>query len=268
MVMATIETLKNEPSPDSEGSRRLRKLLEKQLAGIVPLQDEETGLWHTVLDEPDTYLEGSASSMFLYGMAEAANLKLFDVPWADCMAEAWRGIAETVEENGRVSGVSAGTGPSGSSGYQARDVGTYTWGTGAFLLAGVRRGGTQPWVAPAGCDSITIVARSVLLGDTRQVSPTSATPRSHQDACCRNTKTILHLSSQLLFPLLIRRASHRPGRSYRLFSALRGRELLSSPRLPAEISNLSICSQAGAAGGSSSLTSALNPMIAGSQIAC
>jgi unsaturated rhamnogalacturonyl hydrolase len=135
VVMATIETLKNEPSPDSEGSRRLRKLLEKQLAGIVPLQDEETGLWHTVLDEPDSYLEGSASSMFLYGMAEAANLKLFDVPWKDCMAKAWRGIAGTVEENGRVSGVSAGTGPSGSSGYQARDVGTYTWGTGAFLLA-------------------------------------------------------------------------------------------------------------------------------------
>ncbi len=136
VVMATIETLKNEPNPDSTGSRRLRKLLEKQLAGIVPLQDEATGLWRTVLDEPDTYLEGSAASMFLYGMAEATNLKLFDVPWTACMDKAWQGIAATVEESGRVSGVSAGTGPSGSSGYQAKDVGTYTWGTGAFLLAG------------------------------------------------------------------------------------------------------------------------------------
>lgn len=135
VVMATIETLKNEPNRNSQGSRRLRKLLEKQLAGIVPMQDPQSGLWHTVLDEPDTYLEGSASSMFLYGMAEAANLGLFEVPWTDCMDKAWRGIAATVEESGRVSGVSAGTGPSGSSGYQAKDVGTYTWGTGAFLLA-------------------------------------------------------------------------------------------------------------------------------------
>ena len=135
VVMATIETLKNEPNPNSPGSRRLRKLLEKQLASIVPLQDPKTGLWHTVLDEPDTYLEGSASSMFLYGMAEAANLRLFSVPWHDCMRKAWQGLAATVEPNGRVSGVSAGTGPSASAGYQARDVGTYTWGTGAFLLA-------------------------------------------------------------------------------------------------------------------------------------
>ncbi|MHB8897243.1 MAG: glycoside hydrolase family 88/105 protein [Thermoguttaceae bacterium] len=135
VVMATVETLKNEPNPDSEGSRRLRKLLEKQLAGIVPLQDEKTGLWHTVLDQPDTYLEGSASSMFLYGMAEAANLKLFAVPWTDCMGKAWRGLAATVDASGRVRGVSAGTGPSDASGYQARQTGTYTWGTGSFLLA-------------------------------------------------------------------------------------------------------------------------------------
>jgi unsaturated rhamnogalacturonyl hydrolase len=135
VVMATIETLKNEPSPESKGSRRLRKLLEKQMAGIAPLQDEETGLWRTVLDESDTYLEGSASSMYLYGMAEAANLELFGVPWTDSMRKAWQGIARTVQASGRVSGVSAGTGPSGSAGYQAKDVGTYTWGTGSFLLA-------------------------------------------------------------------------------------------------------------------------------------
>ena len=92
VVMATVETLKNEPGPDSKGSRRLKKLLLKQLAGIVPLQDPKSGLWHTVLDEPDTYLEASASNMFLYGMAEARNLGLFEVPWTDCMQRAWRGM--------------------------------------------------------------------------------------------------------------------------------------------------------------------------------
>ncbi len=47
----------------------------------------------------------------------------------------WAGLAKTVKPNGRVGGVSAGTGPSGKSGYQARKLGTFTWGTGAFLLA-------------------------------------------------------------------------------------------------------------------------------------
>ncbi len=134
VVMSCTEVLKNE-KPDSPNRRRLTEPLAKQLAGIVPLQDEETGLWRTVLDKPDTYLEGSASSMFLYGMAECRNLKLIDVPYEDTMRRAWLGLAKTIEPNGVVGGVSAGTGPSGKEGYVAREVGTYTWGTGAFLLA-------------------------------------------------------------------------------------------------------------------------------------
>ena len=68
-------------------------------------------------------------------LREAANLNLFDVPWTACMHKAWQGVAGTVQKDGRVAGVSAGTGPSGSAGYQAKEVGTYTWGTGALLLA-------------------------------------------------------------------------------------------------------------------------------------
>jgi unsaturated rhamnogalacturonyl hydrolase len=134
VVMSYTEVLKNEKA----GSRRAAGLIapfKKQLAGIVPLQNKESGLWHTVLDQPDTYQEGSASSMFLYGMAECRNLRLLDVPYVETMHKAWNGLARTIQPNGRVGGVSAGTGPSGKSGYIARKVGTYTWGTGAFLLA-------------------------------------------------------------------------------------------------------------------------------------
>ncbi len=134
VVMSYTEVLKNE-KPDSPNRKRLTEPFKKQLAGIVPLQDEKTGLWHTVLDKPDTYLEGSASSMFLYGMAESRDMKLIDVPYEDTMRRAWKGLAETVKPDGIVGGVSAGTGPSGKKGYVARKVGTYTWGTGAFLLA-------------------------------------------------------------------------------------------------------------------------------------
>jgi unsaturated rhamnogalacturonyl hydrolase len=134
VVMSYTEVLKNEKK-GSKGSARLIGPLKKQLAGISGLQDAETGLWHTVLDEPDTYLEGSASAMFLYGMLECRNLELFDVPYVDGIRKGWAGIAGTVQPNGRVGGVSAGTGPSGKSGYQAKKLGTYTWGTGAFLLA-------------------------------------------------------------------------------------------------------------------------------------
>jgi rhamnogalacturonyl hydrolase YesR len=134
VVMSYTEVLKNE-KPTSPDRQRLTEPFLKQLAGIVPLQDRKTGLWHTVLDKPDTYLEGSASSMFLYGMAECRNRNLLDIPREDTLRRAWAGLVKTIQPNGVVEGVSAGTGPSGRAGYVARKVGTYTWGTGAFLLA-------------------------------------------------------------------------------------------------------------------------------------
>jgi unsaturated rhamnogalacturonyl hydrolase len=134
VVMSYTEVLKNEKmgSRDAAG---LTAPFGKQLAGIVRLQNKDTGLWHTVLDGPDTYQEGSASSMFLYGMVECRNLKLFDVPYVETMRKAWAGLAKTIWPDGRVGGVSAGTGPSAKAGYVTREVGTYTWGTGIFLLA-------------------------------------------------------------------------------------------------------------------------------------
>jgi len=134
VVMSYTEVLKNE-KPDSPNRKRLIEPYAKQLAGIVPLQDAKTGLWHTVLNKPNTYFEGSASSMFLYGMAESRNLRLLDVPYEETMRRAWSGLAKTIKPNGIVGGVSAGTGPSGKAGYAGRKLGTYTWGTGAFLLA-------------------------------------------------------------------------------------------------------------------------------------
>lgn len=134
VVMSYTEVLKHEPA-ESAARNRLAEALARQLAGLVPLQDEKTGLWHTVLDDPETYLEASASAMFLYGMTECRNLKLIDVPYADTIRKAWVGLAAQVDAEGRVAGVSEGTGPSGKSHYAKRKVGTYTWGTGAFLLA-------------------------------------------------------------------------------------------------------------------------------------
>jgi unsaturated rhamnogalacturonyl hydrolase len=134
VVLATVEALKCE-RPGTPAYERLAVLLEKQLQGIVPLQDPKSGLWRTILDDPKSYVETSASAMFLYGMVESRNRKLIDVPWPDAIRRAWAGLAEQIDEKGRVIGVSAGTGPSGPEGYLARPAKTFTWGTGAFLQA-------------------------------------------------------------------------------------------------------------------------------------
>ena len=134
VVISLVETLKC-GKPGSEQFEELAPLLEKQLDSVAKLQDEETGLWHTVLDEPDTYPETSGSAMFLYGMAECQRLNLTQKRYPRVMEKAWAGLATQVADDGRVIGTSHGTGPNDKKGYSKRPVGTYTWGTGAFLMA-------------------------------------------------------------------------------------------------------------------------------------
>jgi len=134
VAMSYIEVLKYE-KPGSKAAGELTASFKKQLAGIAKHQDGKSGLWHTVLDQPDTYAEGSCSSMFLYSMAESRRMKLIGNSYDDVMRRAWTGLSKTIEPNGRVGQVSIGTGPSGKAGYVAKKLGTYTWGTGAFLLA-------------------------------------------------------------------------------------------------------------------------------------
>ena len=134
VVMSYTEVLKNE-KPGSPAAVRLAGAYQRQLASIVVFQDKKTGLWRTILNDPASYPEVSASAMILYGLAECRNLKLIEVSHTDTIRRAWAGLAKTVDRRGRVGGVSAGTGPSDKSGYLTRPLGTYTWGTGAFLLA-------------------------------------------------------------------------------------------------------------------------------------
>ena len=49
--------------------------------------------------------------------------------------KAWQTINSRYVKDGVVTGVSAGTGPAGTSAYRTRPVGRDTWGTGAYLLA-------------------------------------------------------------------------------------------------------------------------------------
>ncbi|MHB9080014.1 MAG: glycoside hydrolase family 88 protein [Pirellulaceae bacterium] len=134
VVLALVESLKCEP-PTSPSRSELCGLLQQQLASIAKLQDPATGLWHTVLDAPDTYLETSASAMFLYGLQESRTWGLDDRVSAETLRRAWQGLSTQVDAQGRVVGVLGGTGPSDQRGYAAKIHGTYTWGTGAFLMA-------------------------------------------------------------------------------------------------------------------------------------
>jgi unsaturated rhamnogalacturonyl hydrolase len=47
--------------------------LKAQIDALLKYQDPESGLWHTLLDDPSTYLEASGSAGFAFGMLEAVR---------------------------------------------------------------------------------------------------------------------------------------------------------------------------------------------------
>lgn len=81
----------------------------EQCAALVRLQDEKTGLWHTLLDHADSYLETSASAAIAYGLLKGVRLGLLDEGFREPAQRALQGVLSQVEPSGLVSGVSYGT---------------------------------------------------------------------------------------------------------------------------------------------------------------
>jgi unsaturated rhamnogalacturonyl hydrolase len=114
----------------------LKRIAERMAAGLHPAQDGE-GMWHTVLDDPASYPESSATSMFCYSLLKLIRLKVLDgTAHLDMALKAWKAVNERYVKDGTVTGVSAGTGPGGSEQYKKIPLGTQTWGTGSYLMAG------------------------------------------------------------------------------------------------------------------------------------
>lgn len=112
----------------------LASIADRLAKGIVKTQDAN-GLWHTVLDDPASYIETSATAMFTYGMLKLIRLNVLPVDYRAPALKGWRAINEGYVKDGVVVGVSAGTDPKGVDSYRTKAVGSQTWGTGAYLLA-------------------------------------------------------------------------------------------------------------------------------------
>jgi unsaturated rhamnogalacturonyl hydrolase len=113
----------------------LKRMALDLAAGLAKTQDSG-GMWRTVMDDPSTYEESSATSMVVYGLLKLIRFKVLPESYRKLALRAWSAVGERYVKDGLVTGVSAGTGPQAKSGYGKIKVGSETWGTGAYLLAG------------------------------------------------------------------------------------------------------------------------------------
>jgi unsaturated rhamnogalacturonyl hydrolase len=114
-----------------------RDTLAKQLQAIVELQDA-SGLWHTVIDRADSYLESSAAAGFALALGRAlrADLAGLDRNHATAAyANAIRAIMAQINAAGEFTGVSQQTPPGDFNFYNSIERGTAPFGTGVCMMA-------------------------------------------------------------------------------------------------------------------------------------
>jgi unsaturated rhamnogalacturonyl hydrolase len=86
----------------------LEGALAAQVQALLPLQCA-SGAWRTLLDDPSSYEEISATAGFGYGLLKAARL---GIGGPDCAAAGWRAVGavlRNIDSGGTVQGVSYGT---------------------------------------------------------------------------------------------------------------------------------------------------------------
>ncbi|MFO7657708.1 MAG: glycoside hydrolase family 88 protein [Bacteroidales bacterium] len=109
MMMAQVHLMNFLPK-DHPQREALRKNLERQILGIAKYQNGE-GLWHQVLDKPDSYTESSCSAMFVYSVARAVNEGWIDRRYATIALRGWDGLKEhKITVDGNLKDVCIGTG--------------------------------------------------------------------------------------------------------------------------------------------------------------
>ncbi|CAI0700629.1 glycoside hydrolase family 88 protein [Serratia ficaria] len=109
LTMVIPELLELLDLPERDATRRfMQQLLANQAAALARCQDD-SGLWHTLLDDPHSYLEASATAGFAYGILKAVRKRYLGGEYAAMAERAVRGVIERITPQGELTDVSFGT---------------------------------------------------------------------------------------------------------------------------------------------------------------
>jgi unsaturated rhamnogalacturonyl hydrolase len=135
-VLAEIETAGLTQSLAAK-SGALRQVLARQLNKVASLQDS-SGLWHTVIDRDDSYLEASSAAGFVLALGRAIRARLPGLDEArarDACSRALAAICSKIDSSGAFTGVSQQTPPGDFDFYNSIEIGTAPFATGVCMMA-------------------------------------------------------------------------------------------------------------------------------------
>jgi rhamnogalacturonyl hydrolase YesR len=108
VMMAQVELLSVLPE-DHPKRNHLIHLLEDHIVGLSRYQDN-SGMWHQLINKPDSYLESSVTAMIIYGVAKAVSEGWINPSYASIAISGWKGLVKKITEKGEVEDICVGTG--------------------------------------------------------------------------------------------------------------------------------------------------------------
>ena len=107
VTIAIPEFLQMVPCEESV-KQQLTQVLLNQVQSLVKYQNE-SGMWHTLIDDPTSYVEASATCGFGYGILKAVHTGLIDKAYETTAFKALNPILGYIADTGVVNQVSYGT---------------------------------------------------------------------------------------------------------------------------------------------------------------
>jgi rhamnogalacturonyl hydrolase YesR len=108
-IVAMTELLEVLPA-DHPGREAVLAQYQAHVAGLAAVQSGQ-GLWHQLLDRSDSYLETSASAMFVYSIARGINRGWLNAAaYGPVASLGWNAVATKINPQGQVEGTCIGTG--------------------------------------------------------------------------------------------------------------------------------------------------------------
>lgn len=136
-IMAAVELLDVLPE-DHPARPQILEILRAHVRGLAAVQGND-GLWHQLLDRPDSYAETSGSAMYVFAIARAINRGWIDgLAYGPMAMLGWNAVAQKVNAKGQVEATCVGTGMGWDPMfYMYRPVSVYAaHGYGPIFLAG------------------------------------------------------------------------------------------------------------------------------------
>jgi unsaturated rhamnogalacturonyl hydrolase len=95
--------------PEGDAIRTfLIETLRAQVQALAKHQDK-SGLWHTLIDDPTSYCEASATAGFAYGILKGVRKGYLDPGYEDVGVRAIKAVLENISDTGELRNVSFGT---------------------------------------------------------------------------------------------------------------------------------------------------------------